>query len=130
MATKEKKQYLLVLAGPVNSFPVGLYDSWEDALEAAVKHGIPDDGTALPTECNGDPDAQDLNAAEGNGPFSYETFGVDYNKRPVGFVVVEFTNGEVSGHSWIMPTNHRDIVFPGEGKDGPLKIDPDQTLNF
>lgn len=131
MATvKKNEKYLLLLVGPVNSFPVGLYDTPEEALEAAVEHGIPADGTDLTNVCPGNDARQSLYDAEYYGPLCYSDLGVDANKKPRGYAVVKFAaNGSVDGCCHIEPYSDHDPVLPGAaGAD--RKIDPDQELTF
>ena len=120
MATKKTDKYLLLLKGPVNAIPVGLYDTPEDAVKAAAEWGIPADATYLT-----DSDLEPRIDATG---FTYHHLGADANKKPCGYVVVKFEGNRPENYAIIEPFDGRDYVLPSE-KD-TTEIDPDQELSF
>lgn len=122
MATpKTATKYLLMLDAPVCAIPVGLYDSPEEALAAAVDFGLPPDVTGIPL-------ASDLGDRVENSSYCFDDMGVQENRRPNGYTVLKFVGDTVVGYSTIEPYEARGIALPGD--PGPTTIDPDQELIF
>ena len=121
--------YLLLLDGPVNSVPVGVYGSAKAAVEAAQKFGIPEDGSR--------PSGKDLSNAVDAGPYVYKTFGVVANEKPCGYMIMKFVNGEPEGWRYIEPFTDREYALPDDpGADVPFagidatQIEEDRWVGF
>lgn len=119
------EHYLLVLENPVNSVPVGLYDTAQDALNAAATFGLPTDTLDI---TGSEPNVASNELADRIDATSipFNDLGVRENRKPKGYIIIRFVGTAPKEFAMVEPYTNRDYKLPEDEK--PDTIDPDQTL--
>lgn len=118
------KTYLLMIEGPLYSFPIGLYATPKEALKAAAEFGLrhPKEPDLWPDELYA---RQDIPGGLG---ITYLDEGENY--LPEGFSVYEFNQGVPTQRKTVEPFVPRQPVITRPEPEEDWTIDVDQPFSF